>query len=227
MTKFEKIFGMDPFEVKKNCVLVPLVNKDVLSAFGITDLKRGKVYGCAQGAGFTFIHTGMNAGILGDAVLYLKDTACKNLFLFGSCGSTGILDLGDVVVLREVYAHESFSAMLSGKDEKRTFYPTSSLCEKLARRGELKTVVCATLASLKLEEERVDLLASADVVDMECSAFFAGVVSAGLNGAALFYVSDVIKKKPFYEPMNDRDHQALEEAIKKGARILLKFLQEF
>jgi len=226
MTKFEKLFGMATKDVKENCVLAPMINKEIIAGLGIKKITRGRLYGSADMKAATFIHTGMSAALVGDAVLYLKETACKNLYLFGSCGSTGALDVGMIVAPSVSYADESFSAALYKKNEIPAFYPDKVLFEKLIQGNGLRKVVCQTIASLKLEEDRAELFRSrgVDVVDMECSAFFSAAAYSGLRALALFYVSDVISKKLFYEPLLLKERKVVEGSIKTGAGILCRNL---
>lgn len=57
------------------------------------------------------------------------------------------------------------------------------------------------MSSLKLEEDRHEWLIQqgVDVVDMECSAFFSAAQYAHLSALAVFYVTDIIKDRPFYK----------------------------
>ncbi len=206
--------------------MLPLVNKEILAAFGIKALKRGKLYGCAKGESFTFIHTGMGAGFVGDAILYLEETPCKNLFLFGSCGSTGTFKLGDIVTPSVAYSDESFSNSLLEKNNNLSFYPSKELLEEFIGDGAVKTAVCQTVSSLKLEEIRLDILRrkGVDVVDMECSAFFCAANYIKRCAVSLFYVYDEINSLPFYEKRNSKEQKLLEASIKISAKILLNFL---
>ncbi len=235
MTKFEALFGIKSSLVKRNCVLLPLLPKGILNEFKIANFKKGKLYGTGDNNDFTLIHTGMGAGFTGDAVLYLKKTPCKNVMLFGSCGLVKAgngLSVGSLVSPVKCYANESFTELLLAKNAKpRVFYAQNKLAAgflKYGQRQGIKKVTCSTLASLKLEEEMVDLFSreKIDVVDMECSAFFSAAGLSGLNALACFYVSDIIKDKPFYLNLGRDSKSVLSSAIKNAAALLCEFAKK-
>lgn len=232
MNKFEKLFGIRPGQVRKNCILLPCINKEILAGFGVKKLTRGKLYGCADAGDFTLIHAGMGAGLVGDAVLYLKETSSQNVFLFGSCGSLGGLDIGSLVLPVRCLVQESFTEMLKNRNqEPKVFYPDYDLTEAflgIDQDSLIKKVTCMTISSLKLEEERTMELKGQgiDVVDMECSAFLSAALAVKLKAFGLFYVSDVVNEKPFYEPLSQKDKKLLQLAIEKSAGMLCDFMRE-
>lgn len=232
MNIFKNIFGMDPGAIKEKCVLAPCLSKDLLVAFGVDELVRGKIYGCAQGKDFTLIHARIGVCFVGDLVLYLKETSCRQVFLFGSCGSVGTLDIGRLVIPTKCFARESFSALLYDEDRPwPIFYPDSYLRESFknsTKNFPYDNVTCMTLSSLKFEQGLMqhfrDLNIS--VVDMECSAFFAAASKVGLPAMGLFYVSDVLEKKPFYADLTESDKQAMKAGMITGIKVLCDFIQK-
>jgi purine-nucleoside phosphorylase len=66
---------------------------------------------------------------------------------------------------------------------------------------------------------------SVDVLDLECSAFFAAARYTGLAALALFYVTDVITDKPFYEPLKPDEKTRLFASMKKAAVIIRTFIE--
>ncbi len=235
MTQFEALFGIKSSRIKKNCILLPLLPKGLQNEFKIDNFKRGKLYAAGGNNDFTLIHTGMGAGFTGDAVLHLKKSRCKNVMLFGSCGlvkARSGLSIGSLVSPVKCYANESFTELLLAKNvEPRVFYAQDKLLAEFLKYGQragLKEVNCSTLASLKLEEEMVDLFIrkSIDVVDMECSAFFSAAAFSGLNAIACFYISDIIKDKPFYLSLDSDSKSALSCAIKKAAGLVCEFAKK-
>lgn len=232
MNYFKNIFGIDSSAIQKSCVLAPCISKDLLAAFCVGEMTRGKLYACAQGHGFTLIHARMGACFVGDLVLYLKETACRQVFLFGSCGSTGVLDVGRLIVPFKCFGRESFSSLLFDADKKPwpVFYPDKGLFERFflsSKDVEAEKVTAMTLPSLKLEEGLSEQFKNdaVDVVEMECSAFFASASKIMLPALALFYVSDVIGKKPFYEEMSDKDQQTVKTAMVFGIKVLCDFMK--
>lgn len=206
-TQFEILFGIPSESIQKNVLLLPLIPKGLLKNLGLEKLNKGRLYASAHISGMTVIQTGMGAPLVGDAVLYLKGTNCKNVFLFGSCGalySNDDLKPGACVLPEKCLAFESFSEFLLETGETRTFYPDPKLIEDFSgfmKGCDMLPVTCATVSSLKLEEDRHDWLLTQDidVVDMECSAFFSAASHSGLSALAFFYVTDIVKEKPFYE----------------------------
>ncbi|MCX5687894.1 MAG: hypothetical protein NTV71_04590 [Candidatus Omnitrophica bacterium] len=231
MTKFETLFGIKESEIKNTCVLVPILPKSVLSLFEIKELSRGKIYSSGNTENFTLINTGISALFAGDAALYLANTGCKNIILFGSCGlvkSSGNITIGSLVAPIECYAMESFTNMLLKNNDFKTFYPDKTMIEFfLNDNKDVQKVSCATLGSLKLEEESKDLFAEKNiqVVDMECSSIFAAGTHKHLKTIALFYVSDIINEKPFYEEFSPNDKLKLLSSIKSGVKSICKFIK--
>ncbi len=235
MIQFEALFGIKSSRIKKNCILLPLLPKGILNEFKINNFKSGKLYGVGDNNDFTLIHTGMGAGFTGDAVLHLKESPCENVILFGSCGlvtARNGLSIGSLVSPAKCYANESFTELLLQKNvESRVFYAQDKFFGDFLAQGEkigLKKVNCSTLASLKLEEQMVDLFIEKgiDVVDMECSAFFSAAEFAEINAIACFYISDIIKEKPFYLSLDPDSKSALCSAIKNAAGLVCEFARK-
>lgn len=234
MKSFSALFGIDADEIKRTCVLMPFISKDALKVFGIRSFARGKLYGAGNSRDFTLIHSGLGPALTGDAVLYLKDTGCKNVILFGSCGlltENNDLGIGSLVSPSKAYSLESFSRMLANQDiVSDVYYPDKKFLEDFtsASGSSIKQVPCATISSLKLEEERKDawLKQGIEAVDMECSAFFAAASHSGLKAMAVFYVTDIIGVKPFYHKMGLKDKAKIFLARKIAAGLLCKFIRK-
>lgn len=230
MTRFEALFGIKRSLVQKTCVIFPVIQKEMLTAFKAGNISKGKLYGTAEGDGFTIIHTGMNAGLAGDAVLYLKEAGCKNIILFGSCGlarSNGSFGLGSLVTPSESYSYESFSSLMEGNYRSALFRPDAEFLSAVVEAGkehDLKKVKAATISSLKLEEDMLDsfIQKGIEVFDMESSAVFSAANRSGIRAVALFYVSDVVKEKPFYE---ETDKTLLSGAIKNAGDTICAFIK--
>lgn len=235
MTRFEALFGIKSSEVRKNCILMPLLQKGALGLLEIKNLKKGKLYSSGSNNDFTLIVTGIGAGFVGDAVLYLQETSCQNLILFGSCGLVKEkrgLAIGGLVSPFKCYANESFSGMLLEKNTSpKVFSAGANLYESFLEANQgagIKKVICSTLASLKLEEEIAAsfIEKGIDVVDMECSAFFSASAYSGFNAIALFYITDIINKKPFYAGLDKNSKLILSRAVKNASGLLCKFIKE-
>ncbi|MDD5773295.1 MAG: hypothetical protein PHX78_07540 [bacterium] len=225
MDKFETLFGLKRPDIKENCILMPLISKYILQAFDTPNLTKGKIYSSVNTPEFTIIQTGMCSGFTGDAALYLKDTACRNIILFGSCGLAEEKDgfqIGSLVSPSKCFSYESFSSMLF-KHKADVFYPDKTLFEKITHKNnEIKNVTCATVSSLKLEEDNLTYYKNKniDVFDMECSALFSAGNHIGIKTAALFYVSDIVSSKPFYMNMEDASKLKISNSIKNAVNVL-------
>jgi len=229
MSNFQALFGIRADRIQKNCILLPLLKKDFLERLKVKKISRGRLFGAASTESFSVVVCGVGAALAGDAVLYLKETPCQNVILFGSCGlvaeSQG-LSIGSLVAPAKSYAYESFSQLLLQRNKAaRVFYPDKTLFQELLQVGEsqgLKKAVCATVSSLKLEEKMQSTFKKnkIDVVDMECSAFFSACGFCGIKGAAIFYTSDIIKRKPFYISLDSLSRTKINLAIEKGIKIL-------
>ena len=234
MKDFEVLFGITTQEVRGTCLLMPFISKDALQWFGIRRFARGKLYGAGNSRNFTLIHSGLGPALTGDALLYLKDTGCKNVILFGSCGllaQNNGLGIGSLVSPIKAYSLESFSRMLSDQDiASDVYYPDKKLLEDWtsAAGSVITPVTCATVSSLKLEEERKGawLKQGIEAVDMECSAFFAAASHCGFRSIAIFYVTDIIGVKPFYQEIGLKDKAKISLARKRAANLLCEFIQE-
>lgn len=228
MSKFEILFGVKESEIKNNCILAPYLSKRILSALGVKKILRGKLYSVGQGENFSLIHTAIGPAFCGDAVLYLKETKVKNLILFGSCGlvkAIGDLNIGSLVSPYKTYCLESFSELLDGTPNFKVQYADKDLladCLQFSKE-QVKQVICATVGSLKLEEENESIRSFAEVVDMECSAFFSAANHIKRKAIAIFYISDIVNHKPFYLGLGQKEKLALRSSIAKSTELLCGF----
>jgi purine-nucleoside phosphorylase len=153
------------------------------------------------------------------------------MILFGSCGlvkSSAALGIGNLVTPVECYAMESFTDMLLKYHTFKTFYPDQSILESFLKiDNKAQKINCATLGSLKLEEEYLCLFAEKNIqaVDMECSAFFSAAAQGHIRAMALFYITDIINEKPFYNKICHEDNLKLASAIISGAQSLCSFIK--
>jgi purine-nucleoside phosphorylase len=234
MTYFEALFGIKAEEIQKNCILLPLLTPGILKKFKIKKLYRGKLFGAASARKLSVVVSGVGPALAGDAVLYLKESPCQNIILFGSCGlvkEKANFSIGSLVAPAKSYFYESFSQLLLEKNKKpKAFLADEKLFRRLSEFGQnrgLRKVVCATVSSLKLEEKMQDVFirTNIDVVDMECSAFFSACGFSGKKAASIFYISDIIKKKPFYSNLDSTCKLKLASAIEKATDLLCAFIK--
>jgi purine-nucleoside phosphorylase len=235
MNRFQALFGLKDTDVEETCLLLPCLPKGILKDFGVDKLSKAKLYPSAinKKLKFTVILTGVGAGFVGDAVLHLKETPCRRVILFGSCGliNSGDFSLGGLVLPDKCAQEESFTRMLLEKErDKELFFPDNALFDQMINYGVrfgLKRGACLTISSLKLEEDRFSRIKESgfDVVDMECSAFFSAAGYSKLAALALFYVSDIIKVQPFYMELDSLSKNKLNLSVKSGARLLCEFIE--
>lgn len=233
MGKFKALFGIEESQVKNTCIILPLLRKGVLKDLGVKEFSKGKLYSSGNSDFFTVIHTGIGPGLSGDAVLYLEKTLCQNIILFGSCGlvkEEKDVGIGSLVVPYKCYSLESFTEMLlQNKNNWRAFYGDKTLVENFLKVNKnIKKLACATLGSLKLEEGYIDKFKEKNIqiVEMEAAALFSASAYINRKALALFYVTDIINKKPFYEELADADKLKLSSSIKSAANILCKFIEK-
>ncbi|MFC1577107.1 hypothetical protein ACFL42_00640 [Candidatus Omnitrophota bacterium] len=204
---FSALFGVKPSKIRETCVITPFFSKSVLSGFDIKAFRKGLIYGVGDNGSFNLITTGIGAPFVGDAVLYLEDTPCKNVVFFGSCGAVREkrhLKIGSLTAVKKVLSGDSFIDILLKRKPKGPFYPDKGLLGGFLSSGEnssIKEAVCLTVGSLKLEKEYVSSLkeGSIDVLDMETAAFYAAAKHIRKKAVAALYVSDILNRAPYYE----------------------------
>ncbi|MBL7070740.1 MAG: hypothetical protein ISS26_01025 [Candidatus Omnitrophica bacterium] len=232
MSTFDVLFGLTEKDIKKTCILMPLVARDTLRRLGIQKLSRGKLYSASNTGNFTLIRTGIGTHLLGDAVLYLEDTPCENILVFGSCGlieKKRGLEIGSLVIPLQSHACESFTNVLHDKvKDCDVFYPDEPLIEELIACDKdkmIKKAQCVTFGSLKMEAEKLAFFGKQgiDVVDMECSALFAASRYIKRRAAALLYVTDIVEEQPFYAPLLPKIRAELIYCINYAIDTLLGF----
>ena len=224
MNIFKTLFGIESFRIKKTCLFLPFLQKNMLKELKIGKLIRGRLYAYGENELFSVIHTGLGAPLLGDAVLYLKETGCKNIILFGSCGivkEKKDIGIDSLLTPDRCCALESFSDMLlrGSKKDINVFYPDKKLFNTLLNKtSDIKKVSAATVGSLKLEEDYIETLdkKGIDILDMECSALFSAADKVKIKAAALFYATDIIKKTPFYRDISLKDKKKFDASIRSG-----------
>lgn len=235
MSTFETLFGIKESRVKNTCVVMPLLKRDSLGQFGVRQFSKGRLYGSGNSDSFTLIHTGVGPSLLGDAVLYLAETRCKTIILFGSCGlvkQERDMTIGSLVIPESSYSLESFSDMLlKKKTNRRVYHPDKSLVRNFLmtnKKRMIKKTVCASIGSLKLEEDYIDIFEQKNIqiVDMECSALFAASKYIGKRAMALFYITDIVNKKPFYRNLNAEEGLRLSSSIKSATNSLCDFIKK-
>jgi len=228
MTIFKKIFGLDESEVQKNCIICP-INDFSLFIRKNDRISKGLLFSATNSEKATVISS-KNNFLLGDCVLYLKETLCENIFLFGSCASTGALSVGDPVLAEKSFSFESFSDMLKKKNNPELFFPDKELFDKFHSFTKDKSLFPATLAtvnSICLETDYLDWSKNNNVkcFDMETSIIFSSAKYIGRKAIALLYVTDIIGKQSFHEPLDENDRAKLLSSRKLISKLLVNFIE--
>jgi purine-nucleoside phosphorylase len=189
---FKAFFGVIEKDIKYNCIICQGYDLSLFSS----KISNGLFAKCANIANATVIAL-KNNFLAGDAVLYLKNTVCENIFLFGSCGGCNKKSFGDMVIIDKAYNLESFSTMLNFKKEPDIYESTRLLFNdffaKSGSNGIIKTN-SACVSSLILEPNFLNWFNEKEisVVDMESSIIFSAANHINKNAIALMYVTDFI-----------------------------------
>ena len=225
---FKLLFGCDAAEIQSTCVIAPFLPKGFTTSLGITKMAKGRPYATGQGKGFSLIHTHIGTLPVGDAVLYLKNTSCEKLLLIGACGlvtKTDDLDIGILVTLTASYALESFTQLLNHDlDAIETQEADTHFVQQLQEHKtiDVQPVIGATFGSIKLEEDYVNYLKGNDinVVDLECSAFFAAGKHINRQAAALLYITDILKEHHVFAPMDKKTQNKITAAQEQQCELI-------
>jgi purine-nucleoside phosphorylase len=232
---FQSLFGIGKAQVQKTCVLLPLAAADILAGLGTPCLAKGKLYSTGNGRGFTAVRTGVGPALAGDAVLWLGETSCETIILFGSCGLTGLgdgLGIGSLLCPTACYAAESFTVLLEKKSDAWDAYrPDSRLLGTFmesAGPAGVTPAICLSIGSLKLQDELLPLIRSKGVqaVDMECASVYAAARHTARRAVALFYASDIIGEKPFHSALSRQDTSTIHSSMTKAGRLLCDVIEQ-
>lgn len=232
MDKFNNLFGIDASDIKGTCVIMPFISREAVHAFDIRSLSKGGLYSVGDNGIFTLIHTGVGPTFVGDAALYLEETRCRNIILFGSCGAakdTGGFGIGRAGIVKKALSQDSFTNMLFKKKAEDRFYPDKDLFGALSGSdSELRQINCLTVGSLKLEKEYLDFIKdnSVDAVDMETASFFAACKNIGKRGAAVLFATDSLTSLPYYMALKSTHRAELNKIVKEASLVLCRLIKE-
>ncbi|MCF6158078.1 MAG: hypothetical protein E3K32_05800 [wastewater metagenome] len=232
MANFKTLFGIEPTAVQKTCVVVPFLAPGLLKGLGIGALKKGKLYATANTDTFTFVKAGIGTLLAGDAVLYLEQTNCEEIIFFGACGltrETNLLRIGSLVCPEECLSFEGFTdTLLRYTDKITTQYPDRNLFQSFLEHNqsrEIQPVKGMSIGSLRCEDLYRGFFQKKDieVIDMECSAIFSAAQYIQKRALALLYVTDIVGKKHFFEPLELEDTLRIDSAIQTVCKIIRGF----
>jgi hypothetical protein len=219
---FKTFFGIEEKDVKHNCIVCQ--NYD-LSLFS-DKTSDGLFAKCAIIENVTIISL-KNNFLAGDAVLYLKNTLCENIFLFSSCGGCNGRTHGDIIIIDKAYNFESFSNMLNFKGETQYYQSTNFLFNYFLSKSNCASLIkanSACVSSLILEQNFSKFFKENGILiaDMESSIVFSSAKDINRNVIGLTYVSDLIGQD-FTIKIDDSSRLKIASSRKKLAQSLVKF----
>ncbi|MBN1621275.1 MAG: hypothetical protein JW871_01640 [Endomicrobiales bacterium] len=228
---FKTLFGVEPESIKETCVVTPFITKEIISGLQISKTAKGTIYSAGNNDIFSLVVARMGAGFVGDAVLHLKDTKCKKLIFFGSCGAAKeTLKTGDILLVEKSFSQDSFVNMLKEREIKDIFYPDKELFDSILKNGsdlDLTKGKCLTVGSLKLEEGYLKKTNNdeVDVVDMETSAFLYASFCINRKAISVLFVTDIINKYPYYVAMQKQNLDKIKEITLKSSKMLFQIIK--
>ncbi|MBF0479773.1 MAG: hypothetical protein HQL26_09850 [Candidatus Omnitrophica bacterium] len=225
------LFGLSENEFQSTCMILPVGLKALLKGFGINKLTDNVPFPSANCEKCTVIIGKVGAAFVGDIVLALEQTSCKNIILLGACGileETPVLRFGSLVVPSLSYDLESFSIMLGGPlDNVPNFTKASTAMFKAftAAHPQIPEVKCATVGSILLENRYLQFFKKhkIETVDMECSAFFNAGRKTKKNIIALFFVTDIVGKANGYILWNEEQKKLISQACVNAVNLVKNF----
>lgn len=226
--EFKALFGVEPETIHKNCLLLPYIPPQISKVLGLEGKpSKGIIYKTISTPRYSVIITGMGCVFAADAVLYLKQTACKNALLFGSCGTAAPekYPIGSVVLATRAIGCETLSHMLA--PENTAQYPVVSAAAKLNRKildtcPELPIVTALTVGSIMLEAGFMEKAPAGlfDIMEMELSAVYHAACLAEINATALAYVTDCPTSAPFYSFFANNNRKQVNTVVQNAANQL-------
>ncbi len=234
MSYFKKLFGVERSEIKRVCLLMPVLFAESQRILKINKLMKGILYQVGQGDNFTLIYTRMSASFVGDAVLYLGETSCEYLILYGSCASVfpEKIKIGSLVSPYKCYAFEQFSEMLSGNAKMNKFYyPDKDFLNFFysnVPKEYVRKVAGISVSSLYLEKKYLNYFQknNIEIIDMECFSFFASAEHIKRKALALFFISDDLAYKPFFTSYEKEDKALVKKAKMMGLNLLWEIMKK-
>jgi purine-nucleoside phosphorylase len=222
---FRDFFNMGAENVKRNCIIC---NEFDIGLFS-NDIKKGLFVKTANFENCSVIAL-KNNFLAGDAVLYLKETQCENVMLFGSCGGCANIEIGDLVLIEKAYNFESFSDMATSNRHWTGIEASKEIFEEFYRQNRDERIIrtnSAACASLILEKKFLGFFKENNIsaLDMESSIIFCAAKEIGVKFGAVMYVSDHIENKPFGSVLDMKNKMELSQARKRLAKMIARFFK--
>jgi len=222
--EFKHFFGIPAQNIKQNCIIcqsydLSLFAENAKNGFFVKTAETGKAVVIALKNNF----------LAGDAVLYLKNTACRNIFLFGSCGCCGDVESGDLLMIDKAYNLESFSKMASFDADPEYISSSKELTSSFYKKNLYEDLIktnSACVSSLVLESKYINLFKEKHIcaIDMESSIVFSAAKEIGAQAACFMYAADHIEKNPLGETPQESLKKRISSARKKLAQMITDFI---
>ena len=220
--------GVNLKEIKKTCIICPVADHSLFEKLGKP--KRNNLFFAKimNYKDVTVIST-KNNFLVGDIVLCLKNSACENIILFGSCGGVGDVKIADKLIVKKVFNFESFSEMLEMKRNPDSYYPSTILLENFLSKTKqnIIPVKCVTSNSIVLQRTYKDWFDKNKInaIDMECSSVFSAASAINKKAIALFYVTDHISEaSPFETELDEKQRTQLLNTRQELADAICDFI---
>ncbi len=226
---FKKLFGCTPAEIGHTVIMLPSNDRALFREIAPENFPRGFLFDVCGGPGISLV-TLKNRSLAGDCVMHLKNTACRRVILFGSCGGLS-LDISEKALVSEALNLESFTSFLHGTsiEKAEACLPEGVLTGDLKKYGgeKLRSVRCATVSSLYLEEAEKEKLKKngIDCIDMEASMVLSAASFCGIQSAVLFYCTDSPGRINYYDDFPAGIREKIKGSRRSLALILIKFLK--
>ncbi|MDR2772990.1 MAG: hypothetical protein LBB93_05940 [Elusimicrobiota bacterium] len=227
---FFSFFAIKPQEISQNCIVCQNYDLSLFMSAG-GKIHNGLFVKTIQTKNATIIGLKNNFAA-GDAVFLLRDTACRNIFLFGACGVFGGIKIGSAIAVERAYNLESFSTMAQSLDNKTADFEyfsssktiTDNFCLKNPELDIIKTN-SACVGSLFLESKLEKFFAKNNIgaVDMESSIIFCASNLAQIPAACFMYASDKVGGQP--NVLTDTQKARISSTRKSLASSLKSFLK--
>ncbi|MDD4005094.1 MAG: hypothetical protein PHW69_07830 [Elusimicrobiaceae bacterium] len=207
MPFFKKLFGVEKTAIRPHCIISPLNEAPLFCADKKPMRAHGDYFRVTDLGYATLIGTHYSL-LVGDCVLSLSGTPCRNIYLFGCAGGLN-LEIGSRVVIGRAVNFESFSDMLAGTSRAQAAAPDAELTAGLRKFAGSRTAagVTASVASLRLEESHLKKFEELGVncLEMEAASVFSAARHIGKKACAAVYISDRVPDKPWHEQLSHAD----------------------
>lgn len=223
---FKDYFSISPSAIKETCIICQTYDLSLFS-----DKSQNAFFLKTASLKNATIIALKNNFLAGDTVLYLKNSNCKKIILFGSCGGCGDIESGDLVMIDKAYNYESFSKMLSIDKDPENYSFSSDLMHNFYSKNIYSDLIktnSACISSLLLEKEYIDQFKKLNIhaVDMESSIIASASKKINVDTLCLFYIADHIEHNPLGKPMEDSVKKRISSARKKLSEMILRFCDE-